>query len=102
MSLARSGRLGASLVKRNIERLVEHMDLVGKKLWQVGAGDTDRNYGKYCMQFDVMIAGPGDLGPYEDSLYAHLGDIRNSLRRFCTEARRGEVVLLRLGTGDVI
>lgn len=78
------------------------MDLVGKKLWQVGAGDTDRNYGKYCKQFDVMIAGPGDLGPYEDSLYAHLGDIRNSLRRFCTEACRGDVVLLRLGTKDVL
>ena len=77
-----AGRLGAAPVKRNIERLVEHMDLAGKTLWQVGAGDTDRSYGKYCKQFDVMIAGPGDLGPYEDSRYAHLGDIRNSLRDF--------------------
>jgi hypothetical protein len=49
-----------------------------------------------------MIAGPGNLGPYEDKLYAHLGDIRNSLRRFCTKARRGDVVLLRLGTKDVL
>ncbi len=78
------------------------MDLAGKTLWQVGAGDTDRSYGKHCKQFDVMIAGPGDLSPYEDSRYAHRCDIRNSLRRFCTEARRGDVVLLRLGTGDVL
>lgn len=78
------------------------MDLKGKTLWQVGAGDTDRSYGEYCKQFDVMIAGPGDLGPYEDSNYAHLGDIRNSLRRFCSEARRVDVVLLRLGTGEVL
>jgi len=78
------------------------MDLTGKTLWQVGAGDTDRSYGECCKQFDVMIAGPGNPGPYEDSRYADLGDIRNSLRRFCTEARRGDVVLLRLGTGDVL
>jgi len=63
------------------------MDLAGRTLWQVGAGDTDRSYGEICKQFDVMIAGPGYLGRYEDSTYAQLGDIRNSLRRFCTEAR---------------
>lgn len=78
------------------------MDLTGKTLWQVGAGDTDRSYGHLCINFDVMIAGPGDPGAYEESRYAHLGDIRNSLRRFCKEARRGDVVLLRLGTGDVL
>jgi hypothetical protein len=78
------------------------MDLAGKTLWQVGAGDTDRSYGKYCKQFDVMIAGPGHLGRYDNALYSQLGDIRNSLRRFCTEAQRGDPVLLRLGTGDVL
>src|SRR5260221_11777269 len=49
-----------------------------------------------------MIAGPGEPGAYEDARYAHVGDIRNSLRRFCAEARRGETALLRLGTGDVL
>ena len=78
------------------------MDLNGKTLWQVGAGDTDRSYGHICIGFDVMIAGPGEPGIYEESRYAHLGDIRNSLRRFCGEARRGDIVLLRLGTGDVL
>ena len=78
------------------------MDLTGKSLWQVGAGDTDRSYGDICIGYDVMIAGPGEPGAYEESLYAHLGDIRNSLRRFCREARRGDIVLLRLGTGDVL
>ncbi len=71
-------------------------------LWQVGAGDTHRSYGDICIRHDVMIAGPGDLGPYEESAYAHLGDIKNSLRRFCREAQRGDVVLLRLGTADVL
>ncbi len=78
------------------------MDLTGRTLWQVGAGDTERSYGDICGKFDVMIAGPSNRGPYADALYAGLGDISNSLRRFYTEARRGDVVLLRLGTGDVI
>jgi hypothetical protein len=78
------------------------MDLSGRTLWQVGAGDTDRSYGPVCLDFDVMIAGPGEPGIYEESRYAHLGDIRNSLRRFCQEARRGDIVLLRLGTGEVL
>lgn len=78
------------------------MDLKGRTLWQVGAGDTDRSYGHICIDYDVMIAGPGEPGAYEESRYAHLGDIRNSLRRFCREARGGDIVLLRLGTGDVL
>jgi hypothetical protein len=49
-----------------------------------------------------MIAGPGGLGVYDETSYAHLGDIRNSLRRFYNEAHRGDIVLLRLGTGEVL
>ncbi len=78
------------------------MDLSARTLWQVGAGDTDRSYGDLCIKFDVMLAGPGEPGPYDEAAYSHLGDIRNSLRRFCREARRGDVVLLRLGTGEVL
>src|SRR5258706_13500336 len=79
----------------------ESMDLAGKSLWQVGAGGTERSYGEYCKQFDVMIAGPGDPGPYEDSIYADVVN-RSSLRRFCTEARRGDIVALRLGTNRIL
>ena len=75
------------------------MNLSGKKLWQVGAGDTDRKYDHICMKYDVMIAGPGYRGPYEETLYKDLRD--KSLHRFCIEARRGDIVLLRLGTGKI-
>lgn len=78
------------------------MNIDGKSLWQIGAGDTERSYGDICKTFDVMIAGPGDPGPYVETAYAHLGDIRNSLRRFHTEAQKGDVVLLRLGTGGIL
>lgn len=74
------------------------MDLTGKTLWQIGAGDTDRSYAEICKNYDVMIAGPGELGEYEESCYAHLGHIR----RFCREALRGDIVLLRLGTGVIL
>ena len=77
------------------------MELAGKTLWQVGAGDTDRSYGEICKQFDVMIAGPGDPGPFEESSYANVAN-RNSLRRFCTEARRGDIVALRIGTNRIL
>ena len=77
------------------------MNLDGKTLWQVGAGDTERAYPGLCLRYDVMIAGPGHEGPYLDGKYAHYGDIENSLRRMCLDAQRGDVVLLRLGTSQV-
>lgn len=78
------------------------MQLDGRNLWQVGAGDTDRSYGDVCLAFDVMIAGPGASGPFEEAKYAELGDIRQSLRTFAHEAKRGDLVLLRVGTGEVL
>lgn len=77
------------------------MDIKGKQLWQVGAGDTDRNYGTVCLKYNVMIVGPGRPGPYTEELYAEAGDIKNSIRRFY-DAAKGDVVLLRIGTGEVL
>lgn len=77
------------------------MKLQGRKLWQVGAGDSERDYHRICLAFDVMIAGPGNEGPYAPGRYAGYGDIDNSLRRMCLEARQGDVVLLRIGTGRI-
>lgn len=78
------------------------MNLDGKNLWQVGAGDTERSYGDICKEFDVMMVGPGRYGPFKEETYAHLGDIKNSIRRFYHEAKKGDVVLLRLGTSQVL
>ena len=80
------------------------MDLDGRTLWQVGAGDTERNYSRICKWFDVMMVGPGNLGPYKQNKgkYAQLGDIRHSIRRFYEEAKGGDLVLLRIGTGHVL
>ena len=79
----------------------DSMDTKNRRVWQVGAGDTDRNYGEICRKYDVMIVGPGTLGPYSEEAYADYGDIKYSIRRFY-EAARGDVVLLRIGTGQVL
>lgn len=77
------------------------MDTKNRRVWQVGAGDTERNYGTVCLKHDVMIVGPGGPGPYTEEAYANEGDIKNSIRRFYAAAK-GDIVLLRIGTGEVL
>jgi hypothetical protein len=48
-----------------------------------------------------MIVGPGDLGPYSEDVYSGYGDIKNSIRRFY-EAEKGDIILLRIGTGQLL
>jgi len=78
------------------------MNLHGKTVWQIGAGDTERRYGDLCLRHDVMIMGPGSPGRYTPERYAQSGDIQFSLRRFCREAAEGDIVVLRLGTCSVL
>jgi hypothetical protein len=77
------------------------MDTKGRRVWQVGAGDTNRNYGDICLKYDVMIVGPGRSGPFTEELYADAGDIKNSIRRFYG-ATKGDIILLRIGTGEIL
>jgi len=78
------------------------MDLEGKTVWQVAAGDNRRKFADMCLQYDVMMIGPGDLGPFDEKIYAHLTSYqRNVIRRFHNEPRIGHVALLRLGSREV-
>ncbi len=62
--------------------MVLPIDLSKQTLWQVGAGDTDRSYEDICLSHDIMMVGPGAPGEYSEEAYSHLGDIKNSIRRF--------------------
>ncbi len=79
----------------------------GARIWQVSAGDTNRNYVKVCLEWDVMLNGNGDRGPWpecESRLRADGVTSRklSDLRRFCgNEVKPGDIVLLRLGTSQV-
>ena len=42
------------------------------RIWQVAAGEPNRDYADLFTGFDVMFMGPGDHGPFEDSKYASL------------------------------
>lgn len=83
------------------------MDLTGRTLWQIGAGDQERVYDDICIKHDVMLVGPGDLGPFDEASYLANWPKRTAerairrIRPFYREAKKRDIVLLRLGTGDV-
>jgi hypothetical protein len=78
------------------------MDTEKRNVWQVGTGSHERSYGDIFLKYDTMAVGPGDKGPYNEKIYSPYGDVSNSLRRFYQNAKKGDLVVLRLGTGQVL
>lgn len=83
------------------------MNTAGKTIWQVAAGDADRNYAELCLHWDVILNGPGSEGPWPDcqeplrSAWGLAERKLSDLRRFCEEMKDGDMVVLRVGTSDV-
>jgi len=82
------------------------MQIEGKHIWQVAAGDTDRRYVDLLLYWNVIINGPGECGPWPDckTKLKRLGvsDRKiDDLRRFYEGMEPGEIVVLRLGTKEV-
>lgn len=83
------------------------MNITGKTIWQVAAGDTDRNYADLCLNWDVILNGPGAEGSWPNCQDALRGDWGLSprkltdLRRFAEDIREDDLVVLRMGTTDV-
>jgi len=84
------------------------MDIQGKTIWQVAAGDTNRNYADLCLKWDVILNGPGSEGPWPDCIPTLQKEWELSsrkitdLRRFCVDIKDGDIVVLRLGTTDIL
>lgn len=83
------------------------MDITGKTIWQQASGDTNRNYGHVCLEWDVILNGPGYAGAYpacEDTLRQDgvSSRKRTDLWRFAQEIKDGDLVVLRLGTSRII
>ena len=81
---------------------------IKEKIWQVAAGDTDRNYVDLCLRWDVILNGPAANGPWittsseESPRNDGLSSRKNTdLWRFCEEMKEGDLVVLRLGTRHV-
>lgn len=83
------------------------MEISGKTIWQQAAGDTDRDYSRICLDWDVVLNGPGYAGPWPDCREALLAEGRSArkiadLRRFAEEIHDGDFIVLRLGTSTVL
>jgi hypothetical protein len=80
------------------------MDIAGKKIWQVAAGLKERNYVDALIEWDVAIIGPGGCGAWPDcagDLQIHAPGMVPVIKRFCEEMKKGDLVVLRLGTDQV-
>ncbi len=82
------------------------MNIVNNKIWQVAAGDGDRNYARICLQKDVIIIGPGGEGPWPECREQLLLNGRTTrrmgmLRRFFQDVQPGDIIVLRVGTQKV-
>jgi len=83
------------------------MDTLNKKIWQVAAGDINRNYADICLHWDVILNGPGSEGAWPEcakilrSEWGLSAKKITDLRRFAEEIKDGDLVVLRMGTTDV-
>lgn len=85
----------------------ESMDVDGRTIWQVAAGDTDRDYSRILLDWDVVAVGPGEFGAWPGCqpriLEGGYKQNQNTiLRRLCEDMKAGDLVVLRLGTMDVL
>jgi len=84
------------------------VNVAGKTIWQVAAGDTNRNYADLCIKWDVILNGPGSEGAWPECQQALRSDWELSarkitdLRRFSEEIKDGDYIVLRMGTTDVL
>jgi len=84
------------------------MDIFGKKIWQVAAGDTNRNYADLCLYWDVILNGPGSEGAWPgcEKILREEWELSSrkitDLRRFAEEIHDGDIIVLRMGTTDIL
>lgn len=70
-------------------------------IWQVGGGVAGATYEKLLVKYGLALIGPGDPGEWtRDRKDVDFGG--SWVRRFATEPKIGDVVLLRIGADRVI
>src|SRR5215472_5632662 len=72
-----------------------------RTIWQVGAGVSGCPYDEVFIKYGLALIGPGDPGKW--SAERSDDDYDGAwVRRFATEPRVGDVVLLRIGSDRVV
>ncbi len=79
------------------------MNFDNRKIWQQAAGDGKRNYVDFCLDWDVILNGPGEHGIWPDCLEKILEDgwtkkKGTDLKRFCEVIQKRDLVILHVGT----
>lgn len=75
--------------------------------WQQGGGNGNRNYIKVCIDFEVILNGPGYAGPFNEETIKILlsnGSSKQCIadrKRFCYKMKPGDVVALKIGLQKV-
>jgi len=81
------------------------MDIGNSQIWQVAAGDTNRTYADLCLEWDVILNGPGYEGKWPDFRAALANDVSpkklTDIKRFAEEIKDGDIIILRIGTATV-
>ena len=83
------------------------MNIEGRTNWQEAAGDTDRDYAKLCLKWDVILNGPASYGRWPECQNGLRDDGWSKkkitdLRRFCEQMKDGDLVVLRRGTKIIL
>jgi len=68
-------------------------------VWQVSGGPLPRSYDDVFLRHGVALIGPGDIGPYNPKRADIYEDV---VRRFATEIKAGDVLLLRSGISTIL
>ncbi len=69
-------------------------------VWQVSAGPADRSWADLFLNYGVALIGPGDAGPWRSDRSDEEFEGGFS-RRFATELRIGDMLLLRMGVSTI-
>ena len=77
-----------------------------RNIWQISGGPASRSYADVFLRHGVGLIGPGDSGTWtpdrsDEDFADGQGSAGSFVRRFATELKIGDVVLLRTGLSRV-
>lgn len=81
------------------------MDLTGRTIWQIGAGDTDRDYAKLFLDWDAIAHGPGSYHPWPETRAAMREQWSAKKVRDMDDFHQiedGHLIVLRVGSSTVL
>lgn len=82
------------------------MNIEDRAIWQVAAGNGNKNYSTLCLQQNIIMIGPGNYGAWPDCEKEMRKDGITSrrigiVRRFAEDMKTRDIIVLRVGTQKV-